>query len=120
MNSTLCRAEKEIGKNARGQAEQPAAPAAFKERRRHDERGQKHGPHAEERNVAQYHVLHEQRADEIQRIQNAAPGLQPELVQLHIGKLEIDLVSFHSMTSKSLMMKTCDSTERSTEGLTTA
>ena len=70
--------------------------------------------------MAQYYVLHEQRADEIQPVQNAAPGLQPQLIQFYIGKLEIDLVSFHSMTSKSLMMKTCDSTERSTEGLTTA
>ena len=87
-------------------------PSRLQKRRRH-ERGQKHGPHAE-KSATWLNITFCTSAAPMRysAYKTPAPGLQPELVQLHIGKLKLILFRFHSMTSKSAMMKTCDSTEK--------
>ena len=66
--------------------------------------------------MAEHHVLQQQEAQQVQPVQDAPPDALPQLPQPQVR----DRYVFHSMTSKSLMMNTWLSKDRSTAGSTTA
>ena len=57
---------------------------------------------------------------EIQPVQNAAPGGQPQLIQFYIGKLEIKSCSVSLDDLKILVMKTCKTARKDRPTATTA
>ena len=100
----------EIGEHPGGQTEDAALPSALKKPHGHHQRRQEHGPHPEGGHMDEHRLLQKQEEHQQHGVEGAPAGAAPNSDEL-----------FHySMTSKSLMMNTCEREPRLMWGSTTA